>query len=430
MLLVVGSTSFEWLLRLRWLAIGGQALTLFIAWRLIHLPLQLPLLVSVFGFTAFTNVALAYLPESLRQRPQTLQAVLVADVLLLTLLLAFSGGPENPFSILYLLHVVLAAVLLDRRWALIISTLSIVLFAALFRCSMPTHSLHRLHETAPGVLNVHLLGMWIAYSLVALISAYCVTRISEALRKKEREAERLSLRQKQLASLTTLAAGAAHELATPLGTIAIAIGELERSLRAVPGTAACIADVELVSSQIMRCKDIISRMSGSSRDLTEAADTRPMPVDCFLEHLFSSLQERFGKSVSFETVSEPAGAIAQGAALVQASVSLVKNAVEASCDETPHAGAVHVRVEGGEDCCRVRIRDGGSGMEQEILSRIGEPFFTTKPEGKGMGLGVFLARLTAEGVGGALRFVSSPGKGTEAELTFPLCRNVESGCAQ
>ena len=416
-----GQSSFEWLIRLRWLASLGQALTLTIASGWLGLPLSLPPLIAVFLFTAASNLFFSRLPLPYQQRRSTIAFILVLDVFLLTLLLTFSGGPGNPFSILYLLHVVLSAVLLDRLWALTVAGLSIGLFAGLFFWVQPEHSLHHDHEAQMAGLNTHLLGMWVAFSMVAMMTAYCVSRITEELRRREREAERLRLSQKQLASLTTLAAGAAHELSTPLGTIAIAVGELGQSLKKTSPGSPLLQDLELIDSQLTRCKQIISRMSGCSGELAGEA---PKTVDLrtFHRSLEEALRTRFQDEIQVRVVESEAKLCLPLDTVTEAVSALAKNALEASNSNEN----VSLNLSATGSRLQVEVIDHGCGMDEVDLARVGEPFFTTKPEGKGMGLGVFLARLTAESLGGSLRYSSGKGQGTRAEFSLPLIQRTES----
>ena len=397
---------------MRWLAVAGQVLTLYAASGWLQLPVSLGPLISIFLFTAASNVALSVMPEKLRCDPRTLPGVLLVDVFLLTLLLYFSGGPGNPFSILYLLHVVICAVLLDRVWAWGVAVLTILLFALLFVSHVPIESLHQ--HAAPGQLNAHLLGMWIAYSLVALISAYCIGRMSEELRRSERETMQLKLSQQRLASLTTLAAGAAHELATPMGTIAIILGELERRLGS-SASAGASEDLRLMKSELERCKNILSKMGARSGE-TAGEMPESVSLSALIVEAEAQFARDFGPRVQVAPVTEDSYVSVPKNAVLQALSAITKNAVES----TNGGGAVRLAAQIESGVVHFKVSDLGCGMSEEVLSRVGEPFFTTKEAGSGMGLGIFLARLTAEQLGGNLSLESEPGIGTKVDFSVPM----------
>ncbi len=417
--------SLDWLRRLRWLAVGGQGVTLLVASGWLQLPIQTAPLIAIFLVTALSNVLLGHLPERAKQSQYLLRAISVADIFLLTLMLQFSGGPENPFSILYLLHVVVAAVVLDRVWSWGIAILSIILFGMLFVVTDGKHGMHH-HSTfgaaAEGIdpasgLSVHLLGMWVAYIIVALITVYCISRIAEELRKSERQAESLRANHQRLASLTTLAAGAAHELSTPLGTILIALEELERATIDDPFESRyrIHEDIELMKSELARCKEIVHQMGGCSGEVAGEQAT-VVSLGEFMNEIRESLHARFGTQVAVESGEEDPVLRIPRLAIRQAVTSLAKNAVESAGAET----RVLIRADIENGNCRLQVADNGCGMPPEVLDRVGEPFFSTKEEGKGMGLGVFLARLTAESIGGKLQLHSEQGQGTTAEMVIPV----------
>ena len=264
------------------------------------------------------------------------------QVLLLTGLLELSGGPSNALSVIYAVLIALTAVTLGAWWASLVAGWSAVCYGLLISWHLeelvPAH--HRLID-----FPTHLFTMALAIATMAELAAHFVGAASRAVARREAELDlmrRQAARTERLVSLTTLAAGAAHELSTPLATIAIASKELERALAraAVPGG---YADARLIREEVDRCQLILDQMSGraggSAAELPEA--------------------------VGIETVKGP-------------------------------------------------------GMSQDALHRAGEPFYTTKVAGQGMGLGLFLARAFAERCGGSLSLRSD--RGTTAILELPSAR--------
>lgn len=417
--------TVAWLVRLRWGAVLGQTLTIAVA--VLGLKLDLPIvpLAVLVLTTVVSNAALALrLRRAHDVATRTVGLVLAADVFVLSGLLYCSGGPSNPFSVVYLVHVTLAALVLGVRWAGAMVALSAVLYAALFFWHVPVAALdHAHHHGGSSPFSVHLQGMWIAFSVSASLIAYFVARVAGALRAREAElaeAKELAARSEKLASLTTLAAGAAHELGTPLGTIAVASKELERSIRADADEA--LDDARLIRTEVERCRAIVQRMSA------QAGDTMgELPQATTAAEAFRSCLERLGREADASVVidvdvTEAAPFACPPEGLVQVLLSLVQNARWAV--RQAGAGRVVLTSSCTAESVRLVVEDDGVGITAAALARIGEPFFTTKPTGEGMGLGIFLARTFAERWGGSFEITSREGEGTIATLELP---RVEGG---
>src|SRR5580704_14369027 len=186
----------------------------------------------------------------------------VLDTLCLTFLLMLSGGPTNPFSLLYLVHITLSAIILTKRWTWLLGGLSTVCFGLLFRIYRPIPVLE-MHHPADGT-NLHLIGMWIGFGVAAVLVAVFSGKISELLRQHENSLLVMQAelaRRDRLASLATLAAGAAHELNTPLATIAVVARELELFATNTARNEAIAEDSRLIRTEVDRCREILWRMS-------------------------------------------------------------------------------------------------------------------------------------------------------------------------
>ncbi|MDX2015660.1 MAG: ATP-binding protein [Myxococcaceae bacterium] len=380
------------------------------AWLGLGIRLQVAWLVAL--------VALGFLAELLAWRWQRTQVsenrilgLMVFDTLLHTGVFALSGGPFNPFTALYLVNVVLASLVLTRarQWTLV--TVTLAAFAALFLVDEVAPAAWQLPNHAE-LMRLHLGGMWVAFVVAAGFIVSFVQRLLSALTAREAqltEARRLAAQHEKLAALTTLAAGAAHELATPLGTLAVASAEMARALEQVEVPPGVKEDVALVREQVQRCRVILQGMSARSGELAGEAVTSFAAqawLDDALEGLPDAPRVRIAGALSTQ-VRGPR------LALTQALRNLVKNALEASHDD------VTVEVTNDAGRLRVSVADRGAGLSAPVAARLGEPFFTTKPVGQGMGLGVFLTRTLAEQLGGSLTFESLPGRGTRASLELP-----------
>ncbi len=406
--------TLTWLVRLRWGFFVGQAATVLASRYVLDVDVPVSALAGVVAASGASNLALDVWSRGQRDPSDVaLGSIFALDTLLLTALLYFSGGPANPFSVFYLVHLTLAAVALGIRWAALVVVLSVLSYAALFFKHVNVPAMEHAHHSG-SAFSVHLQGMWVALTIAASLIAYFVTRVSGALRAREFEllrTQEMAARNEKLASLSTLAAGAAHELGSPLGTIAIAAKELERSIRNAPDEA--IADARLIREELERCREIVRRMSANAgQTLGELAEPTT------LVRILAALRARMGDGVLARVDVQVTDATfdAPTEGLVQVLANLVQNALHA----TPDGGAPVVLTMGSAaGAVRFTVVDRGRGVARGDLDRVGDPFFTTKPPGQGMGLGLFLARAFADRHGGELVFASEEGKGTRVTLSLP-----------
>ncbi len=404
-----------WLVRLRWAAVLAQVIGVSVAVSALGLSLPVVPIVSIIGLLAASNLALGWwMAKGKPSPPRVFGGVLVADVTLLTALLWFTGGTSNPFSTVYLVYIALAAVTLGARWTWTITGVAVALYATLFAITPPADP-HAMHRPAND-LSGHLAGMWVAFLSAALLIGFFVTRVRAALDERERalaEARRVAAVQERLASLTTLAAGAAHELATPLATIAVASHELLRTLEARQVADEVTEDARLIRAQVERCRQILDHMSGRADASTvdppatiDAAAVVRAAIDALPTSEMDRVRVRIDPSIP--AVRLPRVGVAR------VLTTLLKNALDAS----PSGSPVEIAVTAQAGRVGFAVRDQGHGMDAATLARAGEPFFTTKAPGAGFGLGLFLARTFVEQWGGQFILSSQPGQGTLAAVEF------------
>ena len=409
----------QWLAQLRWGALLGQLLTVLLVDLVMHIKLPLTWLFVVLATEAASNLWFVRWSRRAAVSESSFLALPMAiDIVLLTMLLSLTGGPFNPFSFLYLVYLALAAVVLPPRltWGLV--GLSLVSFGLLFVAEhwLPLTILPQLNHA--DQMRMHMQGMWFAFAVAALFITYFVTRLRHNLTQRELElfrARSLAAQSEKLASLATLATGAAHELSTPLSTIAVVAKELERALRADDESAR--NDAQLIRREVDRCREILQRMAADAGQPGESSD-RPRSVPELLTSAVEGLPRARDVQLTLEGDAGPSVLHGQAQATAQALRGILKNALQASpADKSVEVAA---RLSSDGERCSICVRDHGAGMSAEVLSRAGEPFFTTKEPGEGMGLGLFLTRVVAERAGGLLDLQSLPGQGTTATLILPV----------
>jgi two-component system sensor histidine kinase RegB len=404
------------LVRLRWGAVAGEAFSLLVARYTFRADLPLTPAFALVGLMAATNVALALAVRGRRLRPAESAAVLAFDVLQLTALLALVGGASNPFSILYLVQIGMAALILGPRWTWGLAALAAAAYAALFVLVPAPVMMH--DHTGEGFAS-HLRVMWVAFTAAAALITYFVARLSGELERRESELRAVreqAVRHERVAALTTLAAGAAHELGTPLGTVAVAAGELHRVVERIGGPAADAMrdDLRLIRQELDRCRRILDGMAAGAGELVGEAPAT-IPASVLLDEVRSTLRPGEVERLDARDACGPDRLVAPRRALAGAVVNLVRNAFDAS-----PGGRVGLSVTPAPDGgVRITVEDAGPGMPTGVLARAGEPFFTTKPPGQGLGLGLFLARSLADRLGGRFEIDSTPGHGTRVSIELP-----------
>lgn len=410
----LGQLNLSFLLNLRWGAVVGQSLAVLIADKVLKLRLPLVPLLVVLLVMALTNLALtAWRARVHEVSDRVVMGVMTLDVVLLTCQLYFTGGPDNPFHTLYIIHIALAGIMLPARWGWGLVAVAGSAFVILWWHHLP------LQDTL-GPLEAGLtpaLSQWgkgVAFLLAACFVVHFVHRCTAALAATEAQlatARDLSARNGKLTSLVTLAAGAAHELSTPLATIAIVAKELERQLD--PAATHAREDACLIRREVERCRRVLHHMAVDAGEHAGEPLVNVRAEELIAEALGAvpgrqRVQVTLEPSVLGITLVLPQRSIAQS---IRAAT---KNAVEASPQ-----GTVRLRAWATAQQLFVEVRDSGLGMSAATLARIGEPFYTTKGPGRGMGLGLFLTRTVLERLGGGLDIQSTLGQGSTVLLTLP-----------
>lgn len=408
------SLALPWIVKLRYGVLAGQALLILLAHFVFEVELPLGWISFPLALVAGSNWLLSRYTQAFSDR-RYLGSLLALDTLCLTALLALTGGPNNPFTLLYLVQITLSAVILSREWTWTLGLLSTIGFGFQFLAYVPVPILE-VHHSHDGV-SPHLLGMWLAFAVAALLITIFIGKVSDALRRREQEVLLLQsqlAKHERLASIVTLAAGAAHELGTPLASIAIASRDLELHATGMSEDQDVTEDARLIRGEAERCRSILRQMSEGGAELPGE-----VPARLDLEELLGEVRMRVAavqrSRIKTSVTGENRSVFLPAEATKRALTALVQNALDASTD----GKTVSVTAESTEERVCFSIIDSGCGMSPETMNRLGEPFFTTKEPGQGLGLGTFLVRGFAERSHGSLFFESEKGRGTKATLDLP-----------
>jgi len=409
--------GLHWLIRLRWLSLAGQAAVCLLAAFVLKIALFWGILIACMGVTAATNLAVSLFSRQTRLRESVLCAILLAlDTMTLTVMLYWSGGSHNPFTTFYLLHITIGAILLTPAWAWAGVVLCGICYSLLFQS--PFQLENTSGSICCGNFDFHRHGLFLAMVLAGVFIAFFVGKLNLALLRRDQElneARIRDIRHERFASLATLAAGVAHELATPLGTIAIASADIEHHAHEKCHQEGCLKDARLIRSEVERCRRVLEnlgeRTTDGVGDPPERFALRDIP-----QMLENYLKPEYNRRTRTEITTSAKTLFAPRTTLLQALAILIKNACEASAADTP----VFLTIRDEDNNISFLVEDQGEGMTSRILERAGEPFFTTKKPGFGMGLGLFLARTFAERMRGRLDVLSTPQQGTRVRLIFPF----------
>ncbi len=422
-----GRVRLRTLNNLRWLAIGGQAAAVFIVRFGLNYRLPLVSCLIAIAMSVGLNVVLAIRsPATLRLTNRDATLFLAFDVLQLAALLYLTGGIANPFSLMFVAPVVIAATTLNLGNTLILAGLAFVAVSAIAVWHDP------LPWGAPEAVSLPALyqgGIWASLVIgIGFTSIYAWRIATEAVRMQAGlAATQLALaREHRLSSLGALAAAAAHELGTPLGTIAVVARELERAL---PATSAEAEDVRLLRAEAERCRGILTRLARPEESALRAAER--LPLGALLDEIASEYR---GGDVEIRIALASDGShepkVWRVPELLHGLGNLVSNAVDFA------RVTVWIRAEWSAESLMLSIEDDGPGFDPEILERIGEPYVTSRPGSyalgttelgpsetftgqHGMGLGFFIAKTLIEQTGGSVLAGNRPEGGAQIAVRWP-----------
>ncbi len=424
-----------WFLQLRWVAVAGQLLTMAVVSWALRIELPVVELLSLIGVTASTNTlywlwlrhqARSGLKGSDRLPSDRLvSGLMLVDVVVLTGMLYVSAGIANPFALFYFVNIAVAGVIVTPIWAWTVWVTTVLGVTLLLTQSIPIDELSAVSSLAVSdegqpTWTIPKLGLLVSFATCGGVITYFITMLTAELRQREQalqEAEDARIRNRQLEGLATLAAGAAHELATPLSTIAVVAKELGRALEKYDAPEVAKRDVVLIRSELDQCRQILDRMTSAAGEAA-GERLRSVTLEEFMMETLLGIRQPDAVRIS---IDEEARTIAN-LLPVQAAAQAIRNLLQNALDASPPNARIDVTAGVRNEAWTIQVIDCGHGMPPEVLSRIGEPFFTTKEPGRGMGLGLYLTQNVIRRLDGSLTFDSLPGKGTTAEVLLPTSR--------
>ncbi len=404
-----GAASLRRLVFLRWIAVALQGAALILAKavldiRLYWQPMLLVLcLLVLFNLLTVWRVRRGAIPSDTELLIQT-----CVDVAALTVLMYVAGGVTNPLVSLYLPIIAVAATILRPRFVAVVAALSIAGYSLVTAAYIPFQL-----EDAHDAVHLHLTGMWLTFAFSAVIISWFVVRMMELIRSRDAQlaaAREAALRNERVVALGNLAAGAAHELGTPLGTIALLTGELLNRNDIEPEVR---GDLELLRDQVAQCKGIITGLSARAGG-NRAEGGHAAAIDDWLRSVidrWQQLRPMIVPNIVLRGLQEAPRIIAD-MTLEQALTNLFNNAADAS------PTAVDIEVSWDAESLSLRVADRGPGIPPELSAQFGRSPVASGKDGAG--IGVMLAYAAIERCGGRIAFRPRDGGGTVAEVGLPL----------
>jgi two-component system sensor histidine kinase RegB len=404
------------LIRLRWLAVAGQSAAVLLTG--VGLGFDVPIggCFLCIGFAVLLNLGLRLrYPVSRRLADNEATAILGFDIMQHAALLSLTGGLVNPFSILFLAPVMISAASLPLSRTFFLLLLALACATALTFWRRPLPWVPGQDLQLPMLYSV---AIWVAIAVGAAFIAIYATRVAEEARQLAgalTATELVLAREQHLSQLDGLAAAAAHELGTPLATLALVVNEMTR-LKPPPGAFA--DDLSLLSQEIGRCRAILGKLASLGED--DAGPLGELTIGQLIEEIVAP-HRRLDIAIEVETNGRPPEPVCRrNPGMLYGLRNIIENAVDFASKR------LRVSASWSDEQVEIIIADDGPGVAPHILARLGEPYITTRGEdgrdnGGGLGLGLFIAKTLLERSGAATSIVNlaAPASGAVASVVWP-----------
>jgi two-component system, sensor histidine kinase RegB len=408
------------LIKLRWLAIFGQILAVLVVHLGFNFPIPLFECLVPISTSVLLNIALrSQFPLSHRLSDGAATALLGYDIIQLSVLLYLTGGLENPFAVLFLAPVMISATALPPRHTLFLGLLAALsaTVLALWHEPLPWEG-----GLAPSLPAYYRLGIWAAILLGIGFTGVYAWRVAQEARELSQAlaaTELVLAREQHLSQLDGLAAAAAHELGTPLATIALTVRELERELeRTGPHAGEIAEDISLIRNQVDRCRQILGKLHALHSD--DHAPFESLTLHQLTEEI-AAPHRPLGVKIDLHFRGEaPEPTCRRNPGVLYGLGNIVDNAVDFAADT--------IRIDGVWTKTGVTLvmTDDGPGFPADVLLHAGEPYLSRRPvrtsaeqvgaglSGGGLGLGLFIAKTLLERSGASIDFTNRPRPDTGA----------------
>jgi len=408
------------LVRLRWIAVAGQSIAVLTVFLVFGFDLPLGFCFALIALSAWLNIFLRIRYSASRELAAPSATLLLGyDIVQLAALLALTGGLANPFSILLLVPVVVSASALPPVNTVLLGGLALAMASFITAVHLP---LPWVAGSEPKLPLLYLGGIWVALALsIGFMGIYAFRVANEARQMSDAltAAELVLAREHHVSALDGLAAAAAHELGTPLATIALVARELERDM---PPDGPHAEDLRLLRSQVERCRGILERIGSLGEDTGGHFDR--LPLSSLIEDIAAPHRE-FGIDIDIMIDGPPPEPVGRrDPAILYGLGNLAENAVDFA------SSTAEIRANWGETTVSIEISDDGPGYPADVLDKIGEPFISTRgkrrgsTEESGLGLGLFIAKTLLERSGAKVTFGNraSPRHGAVVRATWDRTR--------
>lgn len=363
-------------------------------------------------FSSIHILTLARLKNSLRVTNIEIFVQLLIDVISLSVLFYLSGGANNPFISYLLIPICIAATTLPWRYTWLITSLCLINYTVLLFIYVRFPMFEMGHQHEQRNTNWHIIGMWFNFSFSAILITYFVVKMAHALQENIKTISRMredELRNQQLMAVAMLAAGAAHEMNTPLSTMTILLSELQDEHK---DNSSLMNDIDILKQQVKHCANTLKNLVHDSNDANEGK-FKQQPINVFCNSITNRWQlMRPNVNFSFNITDVENQAITQDPRLDQAIINLLNNAADASLEN------VNIAVYCNKDQLVWQIIDSGKGISDQLESKLGKIMLSTKEQG--LGIGLLLAHATIKHYGGTLSQIPNKPSGTITELRLPL----------
>lgn len=429
--------NLQWLFILRNLMLGGVSLLIIISVYGLSIPLkQVTLWPVILAVAALNYYTWLRLQNETPISELEIFSQLALDILGIAALLFFTGGATNPIIWIFLLPLILTSIMLphDYTWYMVILTTSFYTILIPFHIPLPaiqpsfdleiaSHNMTMPMAIEEHFFNLHIFGMWFGFVFSAGIVAYFTSELAKTIRDNERylaDSREIALRDERIVALGTLAASAAHDMGTPLGTISIITHEMEAEYpeHRFPDLQ---EKIHILNEQVGRCKNALSMMSASAGEL-RAESGALIPLSKYLDDIINqwrALQPGLKLNIQIDKRLPSHAQIIAEQSLTHSLINILNNAAEVTAKKK----GVDFHISASGNFVIIQIRDFGPGIPPKILALLGKQPVPSKK--RGLGVGLFLTNTTITRLGGKMDIYNMESGGACFEIALPVIVNEE-----